>query len=160
MQSTTSSTRTIMKPLVTKPVPKPKKPRKPIKLPKLSAMSAPGVNLPWFIVAILLVVSLFLFSQYRTAQRKLHPAAENAKQVVNLTEKVGKLAVLPIGETPRIYSVSNVDKLKAQTFFANAKDADKVLVYQRNNEAILYRPSTNQIVNIAPVAATPANAAQ
>jgi hypothetical protein len=119
-----------------------------------------GPNFPWVIVALLVVVSLFLFSQYRTAQRKLHPAAENAKQIVNLTERIGKIAVLPNGETPQIYTVGHASRLSGQAFFANAKDGDKVLVYQRSNKAILYRPSTNQIVNISFVNAAPTGATQ
>ncbi|MEO7364045.1 MAG: hypothetical protein ABIV43_00865, partial [Candidatus Saccharimonadales bacterium] len=59
--------------------------------------------------------------------------------------------IVPADETPTVATVSNVEKLKGQTFFANAQIGDKVIVYVNAKQAILYRPSTNQIVTMAPV---------
>jgi hypothetical protein len=111
-------------------------------------------SLPWLIIAVLLLVSLFLFAQYRSAQNKLVFGNSN-QQVSSLISRVRKLVVLPANETPTVATVLHADRLKAQSFFTNALDGDKVLVYNREKEAILYRPSTNQIVTIAPVTVTP-----
>jgi len=62
---------------------------------------------------------------------------------------------LPAHETPTVATVVHADKLRGQSFFANARNGDKVLVYGKEKEAILYRPSTDQIVTIAPVTVTP-----
>lgn len=130
--------------------PKAKPPRQQIKLPRT-------IRLPWLLVIILVVVSLFLLQQYHTAQRKLKagntPVA--SKQVSDVISKVAKLVVVPKDETPTVATVAHADKLRGQTFFANARDGDKVVVYGKEKQAILYRPSTNQIVTISTVQTAP-----
>jgi hypothetical protein len=44
-----------------------------------------------------------------------------------------------------------VTKLANQPFFANAKNGDKVLIYNSKKQAILYRPSINMIIEVAPI---------
>lgn len=71
------------------------------------------------------------------------------KQVKELVQTVGKHIVLP-GETPTIVQISNVDQLKVdQPFFRSALNGDQLLVYP--SRVILYRPSTDQIVDIAQI---------
>lgn len=66
-------------------------------------------------------------------------------------EAVGKLIVLPEGEQPTIATVTDPSKLQDQKFFVNAKNGDKVLIYTTAKKAILYSPSTNKIVEVAPL---------
>jgi hypothetical protein len=68
-----------------------------------------------------------------------------------LLEKVGKLILLPKDEEPTIASVTDPAKLKDQPFFANAATGDRVIIYTNARKAILYRPSTNILVEVAPV---------
>jgi len=146
-QSVTSSTRTFMPPNMTKD--EKSVPRR-FKLGR--------ANLAWILVALLVVISGFLYSQYRAAQHKLHttPSAEaKAQQINNVISQVGKLIILPKGETPTVATIVNADKLHDQAFFAQAKNGDKVLVYSQTKQAFLYRPSTNQLVNVAPLSVTP-----
>ncbi len=71
------------------------------------------------------------------------------KQVKELVQTVGKHIVLPT-ETPTIVQISNVDQLKVdQPFFRSAQNGDQLLVYP--SRVILYRPSTDQIVDIAQI---------
>lgn len=149
MQSTTSSTRTFMTPPTTETPPKPKK---RIGVPKRITKK----NLPWLITCLLVLVSAFLFWQYHEAQNKLQfsTGTANSQQVSQLVAKVRHLVIVPADETPTIATVVHADKLRSQSFFANSQDGDKVLVYSKEKEAILYRPSTNQIVTIAPVSVT------
>jgi uncharacterized membrane protein len=118
---------------------------------------------PWLIIVILACLSLFLFDQYHDAKAKLqsgNTTLANSQQASALLAKIAKIAVLPANETPTIATVANVSKLKGQSFFANAQNGDKVLVFSREKEAILYRPSTNQIVNIAPVSVSSSGSGQ
>lgn len=144
MQNTTSSTRTFQ----TAPPTEPKPPKK--ERPSLKANFG-GKRLPWLLIVVLTLFSMFMIGQYHQAQRKLQSGSANTQQVEGLVTKVGKLIILPAGETPTIATVLHADKLKDQSFFANAKDGDKVLVYNKEKEAILYRPSTNQIVKVSQV---------
>ena len=135
-----------------------KKPPKSLKLPKLprptQADGLKRLKLTQVIIAVLLIFSVFMWVQYHDAQNKLS-GSTMAKQDSSVIADVRKLAVVPANETPTVATVVNASKLQDQTFFANAKNGDKVLVFNREKEAILYRPSSNQIVTIAPVTVSP-----
>ena len=68
-----------------------------------------------------------------------------------LTERVSKLMKVPNDEVPTIATVLDKEKLKDQSFFKNAENGDKVLVYVKEKKAILYRPSANVIIEVGPV---------
>lgn len=68
-----------------------------------------------------------------------------------LIEKVGKLMALPTDEKPTIATVNDASKVKDQQFFSNSENGDKVLIYQKAQRAILYRPSSNIIVEVGSV---------
>ena len=88
------------------------------------------------------------FTQVPKAQTQNDISAEQTAAII---AKVGKLIVLPEGETPTIATVSDPEKLKDQPFFANAKAGDKVLVYTNAKEAFLYDPVDNKLLNVAPL---------
>lgn len=69
------------------------------------------------------------------------------KQVV---DRVSKLMLLP-SETPVIAVVSDLSKLKGQLFFANAEEGDIVLMFPHAQKAVLYSPSLDKIVEVAPI---------
>lgn len=79
-----------------------------------------------------------------------------SSEVKTLTARVGALALLPEGEEPTMATVSDKSKLQGQPFFANAENGDKVLIYTNAKKAFLYRPSTNKIIEIAPINFSPA----
>lgn len=76
------------------------------------------------------------------------------EEIKSLIEKVGKIAELPVGETPTVATISDKEKLKDQAFFAQAENGDKVLIYPEAKKAYLYRPRTGKIVDIAPVSSS------
>lgn len=107
-------------------------------------------------VALLMVLaaapSVYFYRQYQQAQLKLTNPTEAAKQDAKETiVAVGKLLMLPPDEEPTVMQVTDVSKLKDQAFFANAQNGDKVLIYTTAKKAILYRPGTNKIIDVAPV---------
>mgnify|MGYP001584870915 CR=1 FL=1 len=104
------------------------------------------------VVLLAAIPSLFFYNQYRDTQNLLNNPKEFAKQEVkDLTAKVGKLIDLPKGEEPTIATVTDEKKLKDQPFFANSKNGDKALLYTKAKKAILYRPSTNKVIEVAPI---------
>lgn len=114
----------------------------------------------WLIIIILFIAAIgtaaYYIKRYHESQQQVKKLSSNPtltaqQQQQNLINEVGKLAVLPTGETPTIATVTDITKLKDQPFFANAKNGDKVLIYTQAKKAYLYRPSTNKLINIAPV---------
>lgn len=77
-----------------------------------------------------------------------------ASDTDKLIKQVSKLTVLP-DETPIISTL--VDKAKAnQPFLANAAEGDKILIYSKARLSIVFRPSTNKIINLGNLQLPPA----
>lgn len=94
----------------------------------------------------------YFYWQYAEAQRKLEDPREAAAFAVkDVTDRVGRLIVLPTDEIPTLATVTDAEKLKSQAFFTNAENGDKVLIYTRNRLAIIYRPSDNKIIAVGTV---------
>ena len=100
-----------------------------------------------------------LKSDYELLQTDLkNLQAENQKLynsthavIAKLLTAVAKLAQLPPGETPTVATVIDANGLKNQAFFAKAANGDRVLIFVQAQKAYLYRPSTNKIIEIAPL---------
>lgn len=73
----------------------------------------------------------------------------------SVIKKVNAHLVLPTDEVPTLATVSDPDRLKEYPFFAKARKGDKVLMYGLSKKAILYRPSEDKIVEMAPIGVTP-----
>jgi hypothetical protein len=113
------------------------------------------IILPLIIFLIVFIgagASYYFYQKYQTSQKLLNdPTAAQAAEVKSVTAEVGKLMDLPTGETPSVATVLDKTQVTSQAFFAKAENGDKVLVYSKAGIAILYRPSTNRIINVAPV---------
>lgn len=108
------------------------------------------------IFCILAVVGIgsgvYFYRQYKTSEAKLKNPTETARlESESLMKKVGKLMLLP-NEEAQVATVSDVETLKkTQPFFKDAKENDKVLLFPNAKKAVLYRESTNVIINVAPI---------
>jgi hypothetical protein len=91
----------------------------------------------------------YFYKQYDSLKKNPNKVAQD--ETKSLIDSVAKLIVLPSNEQPTVATVTDPAKLKDQAFFANAKAGDKVLIYTNARKAILYSPSANQIVEVAPV---------
>lgn len=93
--------------------------------------------------------SYYFYTKYSAL--KTNPNIEAQKQTESVVATVGKLMELPKGEVPTVATISDKDKLKDQGFFRTAENGDILLAYTTAMQAILYRPSTNKIINVAPI---------
>ena len=82
---------------------------------------------------------------------KNDPQSVAREETRSLVASVGKLMDLPDGEDPTIATVSDPERLKDQPFFAKAKVGDRVLIYTNARKAILYDPTRNKIIDVAPI---------
>jgi len=106
------------------------------------------------LIPYILIIALGAAGGIFTAQQKpewfgLSKGAQAVQaEVDSLVAQVGKLISLPTDEKPTVATVIDASKVKDQSFFANAKNDDKVLIYQKAAKAILYRPSENRIIEV------------
>lgn len=124
-----------------------------LEIPKIDTNQKKSVYIG---LGILLTVSLsisgFFLYRFNTRNNNLNGGQQvSEKEMQELIKQVGKIYELPKGETPEIATVTDVNRLRNQPFFANAQVGDKVLVYINARKGVLYRPSTNQIINISPI---------
>jgi hypothetical protein len=103
-----------------------------------------------YILVILLILLVGLTVGFYVYAKKgaSAPDAQKAQEVTDIIAAVGGLMVLPEGEEPTVATVSSLEQLKGQPFFANAKIGYKVLIYTQARKAILYDPVAHKIVEV------------
>jgi hypothetical protein len=110
------------------------------------------------LVVYLIIFAIFAIPVVAFALKPDKPTEVAQTEVESITQKVGLLMDIP-NETPTIASISDASKLRDQQFFVKAMNDDKVLIFTKAQKAILYRPSTNKIIEVAlykpPVGSTP-----
>lgn len=110
-----------------------------------------------FLVAVAGVAGSVYFHQ-RYQELKEHPNAAAEAVSLRLVEAIGKLIELPVDEAPSVVTIVDTTKLSDQPFFKTAQNGDILLAYVNSKEAILYRPSTNKIIQVASINVTPNSA--
>ncbi len=127
-----------------------------------ATVSRPKLRLPankkWLYVGLLLIIAIiptvYFYAQNKNSEKKLNDLqqkTQSSNDLNTVVAQVGRLVILPTDEQPTLATVSDVSKLQGQPFFAGAANGDKVLVYNKAKKAILYRPSLNKIVEMAPL---------
>lgn len=105
---------------------------------------------------LLLILALagfggFYFKKYHDLKNS-NPEKIQQAQTDQYVKEVGKLYDLPKNEKPDVATVKDKDALKKQyPFFDKAENGDVVMIYKDAKIAILYRPSTKQLVKVGPV---------
>lgn len=100
-------------------------------------------------------VAVYSYNLYQQSQKQI-ASLKNSTSTSNGDAKkvvaaVSKLMVLPKDETPTIATVTDSKKLKNQAFFSSASNGDKVLIYTKAKKAILFNPTQNKVIEVAPV---------
>lgn len=102
---------------------------------------------------LMLCSTIFFYIKYQEAQDVLSATSgSNAQEVAEVVRKVSRHIVLPENEQPTLATVSEVDKLRVQNFFLKAENGDKVLIYPQARKAYLYRPRTDKLIEVSPIA--------
>lgn len=95
-------------------------------------------------LVLLTLVGTALFIQNK--QRR-----EDLTNVDVVKARVARHYVLPSNEQPALATITDRNKLTS-AFLKKAQNGDKVLIYQTNQIAIIYRPSIDRIIAVGPVA--------
>ena len=129
-------------------------------MPRVLELVKELLKKPIYLLLLLLILSLaalgVVYSQYQKTQNELSkikndPQAVRVEETKKLLEQVSRVMVLPSSEIPTVATITDISKLKNQPFFAKAQNGDKLLIYTDAKRAILFRPSTNKVIDVAPV---------
>ncbi len=119
--------------------------------PSRSRVSLSRSQFAGLIVLLIALVGAIGWLGYKVSAGKQDPQKVVAAQNEALVEEVGKLILLPQGETPTVATVNDLAPLKGQAFFDHAKIGDKVLIYTTARKAFLFDPAQNKIIEVAPI---------
>jgi hypothetical protein len=109
------------------------------------------------VLIVLLIIGLaastvYFYKKYDDLKNNPVTADQAAQaEIDRYVAEVGKLYDLPKDEKPSVATVKDKELLKDQPFFAKAENGDITLIYSNAKLAILYRPSTGQLVNVSTV---------
>lgn len=107
-----------------------------------------------FILLFIISVSINLYYYFDTQKRRtLVVKPELVLQSDDEQEapqKVQKLMRLPQDENPQIFTISG-NTPRNQPLIKDAKNGDILLLYIKNQKAILYDPKKNQILKVGPL---------
>ncbi len=93
----------------------------------------------------------YVQDQNAKIERLSDPQQAAKDEATRVKDLVGKLADVPTDESPTVATVNDATKLQSQAFFKNAQNGDKVLIFTKAKKAYLYRPSTNKLIEVAPI---------
>lgn len=93
----------------------------------------------------------FYYQYYRLSKSSVMNQLQAEEETVRLVKALGKLMLIPKDETPTIATVTDVDKLKDQSFFKDAKNGNKVIIFPNIKQVIIYDPEQNLIINVGSI---------
>jgi len=99
--------------------------------------------------------SYYFYNKYQ--EIIANPNIEAKKETDALVSVISDMIELPPNEMPTVATILDKEKLANQPFFINGENGDKLLAYSVAKIAILYRPSTGKIINVAPITETEPN---
>lgn len=112
--------------------------------------SPPATNSKSLLIKLILTILLTLALAGVIA---LYLNREDTIDVSNVEQvkiAINKHYSLPTDEQPALATVTDITKLSS-SFKKSTKNGDKILIYQNNRKAIVYRPSIDRVVDVQPV---------
>lgn len=101
------------------------------------------------IVIVLLVISLcIVVTSGVLIMRRNRNLNYNDVKIVK--DRVSRHVLLPNDEEPALATVTDSSKLTS-SFKGKVQNGDKLIIYQNNKKAIVYRPSIDRVITIEPV---------
>lgn len=122
-----------------------------ISAPKVTDRKDMTGTMIWIVGSVLLLTALGAAIYFYIAYRQAIQAKPAESEAGQLVTRISRFMELPTGETPTLATVTDKAKLSGQDFFANAENGDKVLIYEKAAKAVLFRPSSGRVMNVAPI---------
>ncbi len=96
------------------------------------------------VIILVLVSGGYYFGSSKQAANNTE--ALIAKEATDLVSRVGLIMELP-AEIPAVATIIDEAKVRNEPFFVGTKNGDKILVFVQSQKLVIYRPSTNKIIN-------------
>ncbi len=112
------------------------------------------------LLALVLVAAVgaagYFYMQYAAAQKKLmtvqsKTGTSTAAADAQVLAQIEKLIELPKDEPPTLATVSDKSKLASQSFFRNAQNGDRLIIFVKSKKVILFRPVANKIIEVGTI---------
>lgn len=100
------------------------------------------------VFAIILLFSIVFTLGATFKNQRLANEKQSITENQAMLERIGVLLNLP-DETPIISTVYSNDDFKDASVFSGAEKGDKLIVWVNANQALLYRPSTNTVLQVS-----------
>lgn len=104
-----------------------------------------------FVIIVVLAIVFSLGAMYKADQAADEKLLKVENQV--MLDRISKLLNLP-DEAPIISTVNSKEDFAKAPAFRDAEKGDKLIVWVSANQAVLYRPSTNKVIDVTTVKAT------
>lgn len=101
------------------------------------------------LIVLIIVICVAVYGGYLYSQKSLerdNPSIISDREIRETTTKVGALMEIPKDEQPAMITILDKSQLNNEAFFAEAQNGDRILVYGLAKKVIIYRPSTNKII--------------
>ena len=109
----------------------------------------PAIFIMLFLLS--LFVNIFLYFKFKKERVMIiKPQISPQETFAEVPQQVKQLIRLPQDEQPQIFPIT-ANTLRNQPFVKDAQNGDLLLLYLKNQKAILYDPAKNQILKVGPL---------
>lgn len=116
-------------------------------VPEMPKKKGGAIKILIILIVLAGIAAGYFFMQWSALQK--NPNVVNERKIREVETRIARLIEVPAGELPTLATVSDIEQLKDQPFFKNAKIGDQVLIYSNARRAYLYDPAANVIVEVA-----------
>lgn len=106
--------------------------------PRLRRKSRLGTLLAWIVIIVLAVL---VYQLYQDNQNLRNPE----RQIARIVEDISEHIILPADEVPGVFPINK--ETNTEPFFKNAETGDLLVVYRSTNQALIWSPNRNILVN-------------
>jgi len=96
-------------------------------------------------LTIILVITCGLVLKNRSSSK-----ITSSNSIGSIKAAISQHYLLPTDEEPALATVTDVSKLSS-ALKAEAQNGDRLLIYQKHQQAILYRPNIDRVIAVTPV---------
>lgn len=103
-----------------------------------------------FVIVAMIIGLGWFANEYMNTKNQIKqltdPKTSGQTEIQIITGVVSRVIDLPKDEEPDLATVNDISKLQGKSFFKNAQNGDKLLVYPRAQKLLIFRPVENKVI--------------